>query len=71
MADLLEFLLEALLNGVEILERWRFSLCVIAGVVLAVWIRAKVDHPVACTVLSVLGVICAVGSGVIWEVKSH
>lgn len=70
MPDLLEFLLELLVNVADLANRWRLSLCLLAGAVLAEVVRCRIDHPKTCATVMAVTLVTALCSGVAWELRS-
>jgi hypothetical protein len=69
MSDLAEFLLDILLNLVDVFGAWRFFVCLLSGIALAGFVYWQVANRTVCLALSIPLVLMGIAAGLFWEYR--
>ena len=71
-------LLEILFNGMgeiaagvgEVILGWRFLICLVAGVLIIMFLEASVESDKLCLALEVAVGVVSIGGGLIWDYRN-
>ena len=69
MSDLAEFLLDIVLNLIDVFGAWRFCVCLLSGVALAGLVYWQIANRTVGLALSIPLVLMGIVTGLFWEYR--